>query len=123
MIRIAAPRAVAAKTKKHHRRRSASGIGSGKTLIGTAIGGAVLGFVEKQFPSLPTIPILGRAGTIAVAAHFLSKQGGQTSGIARDVALAGAAIAGYQLGLTGKVSGEDVDGDLAEQVRGIASQV
>lgn len=82
-----------------------------------------MGFVEKQFPSLPTIPILGRAGTIAVAAHFLSKQGGQTSGIARDVALAGAAIAGYQLGLTGKVSGEDVDGDLAEQVRGIASQV
>jgi hypothetical protein len=125
VIRIQAPRSIAAPKKKtHHRRRSASAMGSGKTLIGTAVGGAVLGFIEKQFPTLPTVPLLGRAGTIAVAAHFLSKQGGQTSGILRDVALAGAAIAGYQLGKEGKVSGDDdVSGDIAQQVRGIASQV
>jgi hypothetical protein len=126
VIRIAAPRtAGVVKHKKHTRRRSSNSAGSGKTLIGTAVGGAVLGFIEKQFPTLPTVPLLGRAGTIAVAAHFLSKQGGQTSGILRDVALAGAAIAGYQLGKEGKVSGDDdyVSGDLANQVRGIASQV
>jgi len=91
--------------------------------MGTAIGGAVLGFIEKQFPTLPTVPLLGRAGTIALGAHFLSKQGRRSSGIFRDVALAGAAIAGYQLGKEGKVSGEDVSGELAEQVRGIAAQV
>lgn len=96
---------------------------SGKTTIAVGIGGLILGFIEKQFPTLPTIPILGRAGTIAVGAHFLSKQGGQSSGLLRDVALAGAAIAGYQLGTTGKVSGDDVSGDLADQVHGIASQV
>lgn len=124
VIRIATARAAPIKKVKHHGRRRAGGVGSGRTLIGTAVGGAVLGFIEKQFPTLPTVPLLGRAGTIAVAAHFLSKQGGQSSPILRDVALAGAAIAGYQLGKEGKVAGDDgIDGDLAEQVRGIASQV
>jgi hypothetical protein len=109
----------------HHRRRgSVGGQTTGKTIIGAGIGGAVLGFVEKQWPTFPTVPILGRAGTIAVAAYFLSKQGGMSSPILRDVAIAGAVVAGYQLGKEGKVSGDDdVSGDLAEQVRGIASQV
>jgi hypothetical protein len=118
---VAAP-----KKKTHHRRRGAStSVGaSPKTLIGCAIGGAVLGFVEKHFPTLPTIPIIGRAGTIAVGAYFLSKQSGMASGIMRDVAVAGAVVAGYQLGKDGKVAGEDdVVGELAEQVRGIAAQV
>lgn len=126
IIRIATPRAAAPKAKKHHRRRhsGASGNTTGKTIIGAGIGGAVLGFVEKQWPSFPTVPILGRAGTIAVAAYFLSKQGGMSSPILRDVAIAGAVVAGYQLGKEGKVSGDDdVSGDLAEQVRGIAAQV
>lgn len=92
-------------------------------MMGTAIGGAVLGFIEKQFPTLPTVPLLGRAGTIALGAYFLGKQGSGSSPIFRDVALAGAAIAGYQLGKEGKVSGDDdyVSGD--EQVRGVAAQV
>lgn len=127
VIRINAPRAVAApKSKKrtHHRRGSVGGTSTGKTIIGAGIGGAVLGFVEKQWPTFPTVPILGRAGTIAAAAYFLSKQGGMSSPILRDVAIAGAVVAGYQLGKEGKVAGDDdVSGDIAEQVRGIASQV
>lgn len=86
--------------------------------MGAGIGGAALGFIEKSFPNLPTLPILGRSGTIAVAAYFLSKQGRHP--ILRDVALAAASIAGYQIGTTGKISGEDV---LGEDVSGIAAQV
>ena len=94
-----------------------------KTMIGTAIGGAVLGFAEKRWTTLPTVPVLGRAGTIALAAYFLSKRGGTFSGVLRDVALAGAAVAGYEMGKEGKIAGDDVQGDIPEQVRGIAAQV
>lgn len=126
VIRIAAPRSISApkhKKRVHHRRGASSGTGSVKTLIGCAVGGAALGFIEKHFPTIPTVPVIGRAGTIAVAAHFLSKQGGTASGLLRDIAIAGSVIAGYQLGKDGKVSGDDVSGDLAEQVRGLAAQV
>lgn len=126
VIRIAAPRAPSKpKTRRRsHRRGSVGGAITGKTMIGAGIGGAVLGFVEKTFPNLPTVPVLGRAGTIALGAYFLSRQGGiGSSGIVRDVALAAAVVAGYQIGKTGKVAG-DVEGDLdGDDVSGIAAQV
>lgn len=87
-------------------------------MVGAGIGGAVLGFVDKTFPGLPTVPIIGKAGTIALAAYMLSRRGGMGGGILRDVAMAAAAVAGYQLGSEGKIHG-----DLAPQVSGIASQV
>ena len=83
-----------------------------------ALGGAVLGFIEKQFPNLPTVPLIGRKGTIVAIAYFLARKGGTLGHIARDVAFAGAAIAGNELGATGRVSG-----DVAPQVHGVASQV
>lgn len=122
VIQIRSPRSTGAPKKKHHRRRaSASG---GRSYLGAAIGGAVFGFIEKSFPTLPTLPILGRAGTIAVAGYFLSKRGGLgASGLVRDVTMAAAVIAGYELGKDGKISGDDEVGSLAAQVRGISSQV
>jgi hypothetical protein len=114
VIRLNLPRQQGIAKRKHHRRHHSvgtSGAMSGKTLIGAAIGGAILGFLEKQFPNMPTVPLVGRAGTIAVGAYFIGKRGGMGfSGVIRDVALAGAVVAGYQLGKTGKVAG-DVDGD------------
>lgn len=82
-------------------------------MIGAGIGGAVFGFIEKEWgPKIPTIPILGRAGTVAVICHFARKQGGMMgSSLVRDVGMAAAVIAGYQLGSTGKITG-DVDGDV-----------
>lgn len=91
-------------------------------MLGSALGGAALGLIEKSFPNLPTVPVIGRKGTIAVAAYFLSKRGGIGGGILRDVAIAAAVLAGYELGKEGRVSGE-VMGDLAPQVSGIASQI
>ena len=121
VIRIAAPRALPA--KKTHRRKGGASTGiTGKTLIGAGIGGAALGFIEKTFPNLPTMPIIGRTGTIAIAAYMISKRGG--GGIARDIALAAAVLTGYQIGKTGTVAGDvmgDVMGD--DDVSGLAAQV
>lgn len=128
VIKVSAPRAVSApKRRKSHGRRRHSG-GSGlnllgghglpATIIGVGVGGAALGFIEKTFPNLPTVPLVGRKGTITIAAYFLAKRGGSLGGIARDIAIAGAAISGYELGHDGHVTGE-----IPSQVRGIAAQV
>jgi hypothetical protein len=89
-------------------------------MLGAAIGGAIFGFVEKTFPTLPTVPILGRAGTIAIACYFIGRNSRMGGGIVRDVALAAAAVAGHELGLTGKVSG-DYPPEMG--LHGIASQI
>jgi hypothetical protein len=124
-VQTSAPRA--AKTRRRRSRgRSKGGGGGGLTfnhLAATAFGGFGLGFINKSFPSLPTLPIIGRSGTIALGAWFLAKHMGHGgSGLLRDIAMAGAAVAGFELGTTGKVSG-DIDGDIAPQVSGIAAQV
>ena len=81
------------------------------------MGGALLGFLDQAIGTkLPTIPLLGRAGTIAVAAMLFGK--GKGSGILRDIALAASAVAGYEIGTKGSVSGA-----IPSQVRGIAAQV
>lgn len=90
-------------------------------MAATAFGGFALGFVDKNFPTLPTLPLIGRAGTIAVGAYLLGKFGGLRSGLVRDVALAGAAVAGYEMGKDGKVVGEVMG--VPPQVAGIASNI
>jgi hypothetical protein len=103
----------------HHRRRGGGGKGKGLTqssMFASVVGGFALGVVDKALGgAIPTIPMLGRAGTIAVGAYLFRGKGG---GIMRDIAIAGAAIAGYQLGSKGSVSG-----DIADQVHGVAAQV
>ncbi len=84
------------------------------TMAGSVIGGAALGLIDKMLgDSMPTIPVIGRAGTIALGAYFFARGRG---GIMRDVAIAGASIAGYQLGKEGTIAGE-------YDVQGIAAQV
>ncbi|HWO12537.1 MAG TPA: hypothetical protein VNN80_23735 [Polyangiaceae bacterium] len=70
-------------------------------MLATGIGGAVFGFLEKQFPNMPTIPLLGKSGTVALAAYFF----GANHPIIRDVGIAASAIAGYSLGGTGRIAG------------------
>ncbi len=123
IIRVSAPRAPAVhRRKRSGGRRVSGGGGTPKDMIGAGIGGAVYGFVEKQWGAkIPTIPILGRAGTVAVVCYFARKQGGMgKSALIRDLGMAAAVIAGYQLGSTGKISGEDVVGD---DVDGLAQQI
>jgi hypothetical protein len=81
-------------------------------MIGHAVGGFAVGFLEKSFPNLPSLPIVGKKGAIAIGAYLLRNQ----SPILVDVALSAAAISGYQLGSSGVVTGEDVVGGLAAQM-------
>jgi hypothetical protein len=94
-----------AETKKHKGHRgSRRGESSEKVLAAHAMGGFILGYIDKTQPNIPTIPILGRAGTIAVAAHFIGKG---KPGIATNVRNAAAAVAGYEFGNKGTISGTE----------------
>jgi hypothetical protein len=113
-------RAPAKAKHKHHRRSAHAGKGNlQKVMTGAAVGGFLIGFIEKQFPTLPVLPVVGKKGAIAFAAYIIAGKGGQIGAIARDVATVAAGIAGYEYGSTGKVSG----GELVTQVSGLASQV
>lgn len=117
VIRQSAPRA----PKHKKRRRSSSGHSGALTvtrLFAFMLGGAAVGFIQKQFPNMPSVPVVGKKGTIALGGYYLAKRGGSMAHLARDVAVAAAVLAGEELGRTGTISG-----DVAPQVHGIASQV
>lgn len=118
IINVRAPSAPA--KRKGTRRRSGGKSGGGLTkevLIGSALGGLALGFIEKTFPNIPTIPVLGKKGTIALAAYFLGKR----VPYSREIGIAAAVLAGHQLGKEGTISGDD--DYVVPQVRGVAAQV
>jgi hypothetical protein len=96
--------------KKGRSRHHSSHFGLGGFLsqqqINAGLGGAALGFIQKQFPNLPKIPILGEAGTVAVAAWMLR---GKVP-LANDVATAAIVVAAYQLTSTGKIVGDAPEG-------------
>lgn len=96
------------------RRRHSSGGGSGgvNRMVGYAVGGFAVGFIEKTFPSLPSIPVIGKKGSIAVAAHFLRGK----HPIIADIGMAAAAISGYELGKSGVISGDVMGGGIAAQM-------
>ena len=94
---------------KRRRRRASSGGGGSSSGIQqriqrTALGGFAYGTLLKLFPNLPTLPLIGRSGTVALAVWFLKPK----SQLLHDVGIAAAAIAGASFGQTGTVSG---DGD------------
>jgi hypothetical protein len=81
-------------------------------MIGYAVGGFAVGFIEKTFPNLPTLPIVGKKGAIAIAAYFLRGK----HPIVQDVGMAAAAISGYELGHAGKISGSVLGDGVAAQM-------
>lgn len=124
IIRVQTPRAPAV---RHHRRRRSHRGGGGSHAGGLvsnesfqmAIGGAMYGFAVKSgiVAKLPEIPLLGRTGTAAILLDYWARHGGGR--FARSAAHAAAAIAGYQLGAEGKISGDagtpgSLAGDFAE---------
>jgi len=81
-------------------------------MLGAGAGGFGVGFIEKNWGSqIPSLPFVGRKGAIALGIYFFSPK----SRILQDVGIAAAAIAGYELGSTGQIQGEDdyyvLDGD------------
>lgn len=125
IIRVAAPAAPRAPIRRHRRRRSHGGGGShagglvSNESFQMAIGGAVYGFAVKSgiVAKLPEIPLLGRTGTAAIILDYWSRHGGGR--FARSAAHAAAAIAGYQLGADGKISGDaTTPGSMAGDLHG-----
>jgi hypothetical protein len=89
------------KAKKTHRRRLSVGHNSQTEMVGAAIGGAVLGYLDKQQTVIPTLPVIGRAGTLALAAYIFRDK----SPWIRSAATAFAAIAAYELTREGAIAG------------------
>lgn len=112
-----------AKRSAPRRRSSRRGVGGGdnfgRTMLACGLGGAAVGFLEKTFPNLPTLTFLGKKGTIAAAAYLLRRQ----LPYAKEVAISAAAIAGYEFGKEGRVSGQYDDDYWDPAVQGIAAQV
>ena len=118
IIRVQAPRAPVAK-KRHHRRRGggSSGAFNPASMQSHAVGGFLYGIVEKNFGAvIPTLPIIGRAGSIAIACYLFGGRGAH--GVVGEVGKAAAVIAGYQFGTTGQVAGF-----MAPKIAGVAAQV
>lgn len=125
IIRVSAPRAPARRRRRGGRRRSHGGGGGiggivSNEAIQMAIGGALYGYAVKSglVAKLPAIPVLGRTGTAAIALDYWSRHGGGRW--AHSAARAAAAIAGYQLGSTGAIQGDDATtpGSLNGEVEG-----
>ena len=109
-----------APVKSGRRRRRGGGGGGGgaggrsvkgRRMMGIAVGGFAYGMLEKAFPGLPTLPVVGKSGTVALAVYFF----GGNNEIINDIGIAAAAIAGYSLGSTGSISGYDDGHGLAAQ--------
>ena len=114
IIRVQAPRAAPARRVHHRRRAPRASIGGGlisNEQVQQAIGGALYGFAVKSgwVGKLPAIPIVGRTGTAALLLGYWARHGGGTH--VRSAANAAAAIAGYQLGSTGVITGDTAEGD------------
>lgn len=108
VIRQSAPMA----RRSTHRRRSSGGGagGAARALLssertGAMIGAALLGLLDKQGTALPTIPVLGRAGTVGVVLWYLGKS--NHSPQLAHAATGALSIAAYELTKQGKIDGID----------------
>jgi hypothetical protein len=91
-----------APTKHKTKGRRHGTVSQKNRMMGGAIGGFAVGIIEKQFPNLPTLPVVGKKGAIALGVMFLNKK---STGIIADIGFAAAVMAGYEFATTGKVSG------------------
>ena len=70
------------------------------------MGGAGVGLVEKYFgDKIPTLPVVGRKGAVALAVYFFKPK----SKLVQDIGVAAAAMSGYEFVKDGKISGDDED--------------
>lgn len=111
-IVIRAPSAV--KHHKKHRRARRGGMAGlmGKERMGIVVGAFIVGVLEKQgiMNSLPALPLVGRTGTIGIAAYMLSNNGHNR--LASEVCTAALAIAAHELASTGSIVGSGDNGEV-----------
>jgi hypothetical protein len=120
-IVIRTTKIVKSKHKRHGGRRS-GGLSVGglfsKDRITTIGAGFAVGVIEKMafVQNLPSLPFIGKTGTLGVAAYLLS-DGGRNR-MANDVATAALTIAGFMMGSTGSIVGEGEVPDVSGYVAG-----
>ena len=104
-VTVRMPRASGEKKPKH-RRRSGGGKSGKFDFVTPAVAGYILGYIDKNPGSIPTIPVLGRAGTLAAGAYFM--RGNLPTGMGMKLAEIFAAIAFYEKSYAGQVQGRGV---------------
>jgi hypothetical protein len=115
-IVIRTTKIVKAKHRRHPRGGGGGGLALGnlmsKKRLGIVGGALAFGFLEKQamFQSLPSLPFIGKAGTIGLGAYLLSN-GGRNQ-LADDICTAALVIAAHELGSTGTIVGADGSGEI-----------
>jgi len=117
VVNVPRPRAMSVphhKPKRHHRR---NGGGGGDTIIHHMVAGGLLGYIDANGINVPTLPMLGRAGTLALACHFFAGKGGQWGGWLRAASKTFAGIATYE-----QVRDGAIKGDVGEYFDNIAPQ-
>lgn len=102
------------KKVKHRRHHGGGGGGTlmNKQRMGIVAGAFAVGVLEKQgiMSTLPTLPFIGRTGTIGVAAYLISNHG--RNRLADEVCTAALCIAAHELASTGSVVGGDGSPDI-----------
>jgi hypothetical protein len=93
---------------KHHARRVGMGAYEERHRLGAIAGGFALGMIDKSAIDFPTLPFLGRAGTLGLAAWGLSRM--TKNEWASHAATGLLAIAAYELSKEGTISGEEYGG-------------
>ncbi len=74
-----------------------------KHTIAAIVAAAALGYAEHSGIAIPNLPLLGKAGTLGVAAFALAKATNNRT--ARHVATGLLAVAAYELGKQGRIEG------------------
>jgi hypothetical protein len=109
VVTMTAPRPIVVRTTKvvkakHHKRRGRGGSAlTEKHRVGAIIGGGLLGLIDKSGIDVPTLPFLGKAGTLGVAAWAIGRY--MHSPWAEDAATGFLAIAAYELASQGSIAG------------------
>jgi len=77
-----------------------------KHRIAAIFTGAVLGWLDAQGTKIPTVPMLGRAGTVGVATYLIYRQS-KGNRMLSHIATGALTIAAYELANKGSISGDD----------------
>lgn len=115
VVRTRTTKVVKAKHRRSSGRRHGGSMGNlfSKDRMITVGAGFAVGTLEKMtfVQNLPSLPFLGKTGTLGVAAFLLSDGGKNKT--ADDIATAALTIAGYMLASQGSIVGDDPMGYVA----------
>ena len=106
VIHISPPRPIA--PVKHKRRGGGGRRGAssgGGSIVEMSVAAYVVGLAEKSgvLSAIPSIPMIGKKGTAAIALHFF----GKSNAYARKAALVLAIVSAHEFGKNGSIDGED----------------